>query len=131
MSDHKIVLIGCAHSAGVAIEDLLARGGALPDNVEWVSMSCAGAIDELHILRSYEAGADQVMIIACCEGACRSGDGNRWAAKRVKAAKALLEEAGIARWRTAFHNLAPTMAADLLPLLGAFHEPEPQPDEKE
>jgi len=34
MSDHKIVLIGCAHSAGVAIDDLLARGGALPANVE-------------------------------------------------------------------------------------------------
>ena len=109
----RIVLIGCAHSAGVAIEELEASGRSLPEGVEWVSLPCGSAIDELHILRAFESGADRVMVLGCFEGACRSVDGSRWAEKRTDAARALLEEAGIAGERLVFRNIAPTMAADL------------------
>jgi coenzyme F420-reducing hydrogenase delta subunit len=126
----KIVLIGCTHSAGAAIEELAASAQALPGNVEWVSIPCGSALDELHILRAFEAGADQVMVLACYDGACRSVDGNRWAEKRVNAVRAILEEAGIAGWRLAFHNIAPSMPVDLLQWLAEFREPvsaqEPQ-----
>ncbi len=121
----KIVLLGCARSAGEAIEALAQAGRALPSHVEWVRLPCGSAVDELHILRAFEAGADRVMILACYDGACRSVTGNRWAEKRVQGAKALLEEAGIAGWRLQFRNIAPTMATDLLAWLEAFQEPEP------
>jgi len=119
----RIVLIGCAHSAGVAIEELAKAGQALPSHVEWVSVPCGSDLDELTILRAFESGADQVMALACCDGACRSLDGSRWAEKRVAAARALLEEAGISGWRLAFHPIAPNMAADLWQWIETFREP--------
>lgn len=124
MSDKpRIVLIGCEHSAGVAVEDLTRTGKALPPNVEWVSIPCGGGLDELTILRAFEDGAEQVMVLACCDGACRSLDGSRWAAKRVAAVRSLLAEAGIAGWRLAFKQIAPTMSADLLQWIESFREP--------
>lgn len=124
MNDYpRIVLIGCSHSAGVAIEELAGNGQALPDNVEWVSMSCGAAIDELHILRAFESGADQVMVLVCCDGACRSLSGGQWAEKRVNATRIVLEEVGIDGWRLELHKMAPNMSVDLLQWLEAFREP--------
>jgi len=119
----KIVLIGCAHSAGVALEELKSGAQRLPAHVEWVSIPCGGTLDELHILRAFESGAEQVMVLACYDGACRSVEGNKWAEKRVSAARALLEEAGIAGWRLAFHHIAPSMPLDLLRWIEEFREP--------
>lgn len=119
----KIVLIGCARSAGEAVKELSTNAQGLPAHVEWVSIPCGGALDELHILRAFEAGAEQVMVLACYEGACRSVEGNKWAERRVSAARALLEEAGIAGWRLAFRHIAPTMPFDLLRWIEEFREP--------
>jgi coenzyme F420-reducing hydrogenase delta subunit len=113
MNSSRIVLIGCQHSAGEAVAELAAQGQPLPEGVEWVSVPCGGSVDELTILRAFEAGAAQVVVIACCEGACRSLVGNRWAEKRVAAARALLAEVGIAPERLTFRNLAPSQAVDL------------------
>jgi len=121
----KIVLIGCAHSAGEAIKELAKSARKLPDHVEWVSIPCGSTLDELHILRAFESGAEQVMVLACYDGACRSVEGNKWAEKRVGAARALLEEAGVAGWRLAFHNIAPSMPFDLLRWIEEFREPAP------
>lgn len=109
----RVVLIGCARSAGVAVEEIEASEHVWPTSVEWVSMPCGASIDELHILRAFESGADAVLVLACYDGSCRSMDGSRWAAKRVEAARALLAEAGLASDRLVFRNIAPTMAADL------------------
>ena len=121
----RIVLMGCAQSAGVAIQELQDRGQQpLPDYVEWVRMPCGSSMDELHILRAFESGADRVMVLACYDGACRSVDGSRWAEKRVEAARAILEEVGVAGWRVAFHQVAPTMSADILQWIANFQEPQ-------
>ncbi|MHB1293410.1 MAG: hydrogenase iron-sulfur subunit [Anaerolineae bacterium] len=125
----KIVLIGCAHSAGESLQHLREMGRTLPEGVEWVSMPCGGAIDTLHVLRAFEHGADQVMVLACNDGACRSADGGAWAGKRVEAAREILQEVGIAPWRLAFQRIGPNMGADLLQWLAAFHEPEPSDSE--
>ena len=131
MNDHsRIVLMGCAQSAGVAIEELQKKGQSLPDYVEWVRVPCGSGVDELHILRAFEAGADRVMVLACYDGACRSISGNRWAEKRVEAARALLAEVGIAGWRIAFHQVAPTMSADIVQWIANFQEPEQQTEAK-
>lgn len=116
----RIVLIGCARSAGVAVEGLAAAGKALPANVEWVSVPCGSSVDELTILRAFEAGAEQVLVVACCDGACRSLEGSRWAEKRTNAARKLLEEAGIEGRRLVFKQMAPSMGADLVQWLAEF-----------
>lgn len=120
VASDRMVVLGCAHSAGTALDELAAQGRALPAGVEWVSLPCGGGLDELHILRAFEAGAGRVMVLACNDSACRSANGNRWAEKRVKAARRLLEEVGIEGWRVEFRAVSPTMAADLLPWIEAF-----------
>jgi coenzyme F420-reducing hydrogenase delta subunit len=124
MSDQRrIVLIGCDRSAGEAVRELEGSGRALPAHVEWVSLPCGSNTDELYILRAFEAGADRVMVLSCYEGACRSADGPKWAAKRVQAVKAMLKEVGIAEDRLEWRPLAPTMAADLWQWLNQGPEP--------
>ena len=116
----RLVVLGCDHSAGTALDELAAQGRTLPLGVEWVRLPCGGGLDELHILRAFESGARRVMVLACNDGACRSVNGNRWAEMRVRAARRLLEEVGIEGWRLEFKAVSPTMAADLLPWVEAF-----------
>lgn len=116
----RMVVLGCDHSAGTALDELIAQGRALPAGVEWVRLPCGGGLDELHILRAFESGAGRILVLACNDSACRSVKGNRWAEKRVQAARRLLEEAGIEGWRLEFKAIAPTMAADLLPWIEAM-----------
>lgn len=119
----RIVLLGCARSAGVAMEELMAARSELPPGFEWVCMPCGGSIDELHILRAFESGADQVVVLACYDGACHSLRGNQLAEKRAQAARDILEEAGIPGERLIFRNVSPTMAADLLQWIRELPEP--------
>jgi len=118
MSDSgRLVVIGCERSAGAARDRLTTVGQALPRNVEWVDVPCGSQIDELHILRALESGADSVLVLACYDDACRSLDGSRWAAKRVDAVRQMLTEMGIPEDRVRFEHMAPNMAADLLALV--------------
>jgi coenzyme F420-reducing hydrogenase delta subunit len=114
MSDgQRVVIMGCAHSAGEALQALQDRGRELPANVEWVELTCGGMLDELYILRAFESGARGVMVLSCCDGACRSVDGSEWAGKRVQAVRDLLSEAGLPTEGLVYHTMAPSMAADL------------------
>ena len=122
MGDHqKSVVMACKHSAGEALRELQREGWALPDGVEWVELPCGGSLDELHILRAFEAGAAAVLVLACYHGACRSLDGSRWAEKRVQAVQEMLAEIGIEQDRLEFRNIAPTMPADLASWVEALH----------
>lgn len=125
--DSRMVILGCTRSAGEAVKSLGQEGRALPRYVEFIAMPCGGSIDELHILRAFESGAERVLVLACFEGACRSVDGNRWAAKRVQAMQRLLQDIGVPAWRLQFRNMAPNMTADLVQWIEAFQEPAPAP----
>lgn len=116
---NKLVVFACTHSAQVARQELEAGGYELPAHVEWVTVSCGGSIDTIHILRAFESGAQRVMVLVCYDGACNSSDGSKWAAKRVAAAQGLLKEAGLDPARVTLHQMAPPMAADLRAWLAA------------
>ena len=63
--------------------------------VEGVKMACSSMTREVFLLRAFEAGADAVAVIVCPVGACRFGEGNLRARKRVERVKKLLDEIGI------------------------------------
>jgi len=58
------------------------------------------------ILKSFENGADGVMVIGCLEGDCHFVKGNLRAKQRVKRASAILEAAGIGGGRVRMANLS-------------------------
>jgi len=125
MQARKRVVMGCARSAGVAMQNLRATGWSLPDDVEWVEMPCASAIAELHMMRAFESGAENVLVLSCHHGACRSLEGDERLARRVTAVQALLTEIGIAPSALVHQRMAPNMASDLRTWIASLGAPQP------
>jgi coenzyme F420-reducing hydrogenase delta subunit len=80
-----------------------------PTNIKIVKIPCTGRIDVLTMLKSFEAGADGVMVAGCLEGECHFLEGNLRAKKRVVYLKQLLQELGIEPERAAMYNLSSAM----------------------
>ena len=121
----RAVIIGCAHSAGVALDELRQSGRSLPDGVEWVEVPCGASVDDLLILKAFESGADRVLVLVCNDQACRSLDGNRWAEKHTNTARRLLKEIGFEDSALQLQHIAPNMAADLHAWVSALQEAAP------
>ena len=66
-----------------------------PPNVKIVRVPCSGRVPPELILRTFQEGADGVMILGCHIGDCHYGSGNHRTAKRMPLYKKLLEFAGI------------------------------------
>jgi coenzyme F420-reducing hydrogenase delta subunit len=77
-----------------------------PDTIRIVRVPCTGKVDVLHILRSFEKGADGVYIVGCLEGDCRFKSGNLRAKIRVEQAKKMLDAVGIGGERVKMFNLS-------------------------
>lgn len=77
-----------------------------PSNIRIIRVPCTGKVDLLHIMRSFEKGADGVYVVGCLEGDCRFNTGNLRAKKRVEKAKELLEKIGIEAERVEMFNLS-------------------------
>ena len=63
--------------------------------VRFFPLPCSGRIEALHFLKALEAGARKVFLVACPQGACRYGQGNIRAQKRLDYAKSLIREIGL------------------------------------
>jgi coenzyme F420-reducing hydrogenase delta subunit len=68
----------------------------LGPKVRFFPLPCSGRIEALHFLKALETGARKVYLVACPEGACRYGQGNVRARKRLDFARALIREIGMA-----------------------------------
>ena len=77
-----------------------------PDTIRIIRVPCTGKVDILHILRSFEKGADGVYVVGCLEGDCRFEDGNLRARKRVEHARDILDTIGIGGERVQMFNLS-------------------------
>jgi coenzyme F420-reducing hydrogenase delta subunit len=77
-----------------------------PDTIRIIRVPCTGKVDVLHILKSFEKGADGVYVVGCLEGDCRFERGNLRARKRVQQARDLLDKIGIGGERVQMYNLS-------------------------
>jgi len=77
-----------------------------PDTIRVVRVPCTGKVDIIHILRSFEKGADGVYVVGCMEGDCRFNNGNIRAKNRVAQAKKILDTIGIGGERVQMFNLS-------------------------
>jgi len=67
-------------------------------------------VDVIHILRSFEKGADGVYLVGCMEGDCHFNQGNFRARKRVEQVQKLLDDIGIGGERVRMYNLSSSEA---------------------
>ena len=97
----------CCHFCAFAAADL---AGSMrlqyPPNVRIVKLPCTGKVDLIHILKSFEDGADGVFVAGCMEGDCHFQKGNLRARKRVRYVKRLLSEVGVEPERVEMFNLS-------------------------
>ncbi len=67
---------------------------------------CTGRVDEGMLLKSFEKGADGVMVVGCLEGDCHFERGNLRAKARVGRSAAILDAAGVGGARVRMFNLS-------------------------
>ncbi len=77
-----------------------------PSTIRIVRVPCTGKVDLIHLLRSFEKGADGVYVVGCMEGDCRFKQGNIRAKKRVMQAKEILNQVGVGGDRVEMFNLS-------------------------
>ena len=66
-----------------------------PATVRIIRVPCSGRIDPVFILRSFQSGADGVLVSGCHPGDCHYGQGNFYARRRMTMFRELLAFTGI------------------------------------
>ena len=88
-----IIAFCCENSAYKAAEPIL--GASFMKSVEVVKLTCAGKVQVSEILKCFENGAENVLILGCPIDNCQYLKGNIRAQKRVNVARQALKDAGI------------------------------------
>jgi len=73
-----------------------------PPNVNVIRVMCSGRIDPQFVLKSFEQGADGVVILACHPGDCHYKEGNFRAVQRHRLLLKMLAQFGIEEERCRF-----------------------------
>ena len=81
-----------------------------PSSIRIICLPCTGKVDVIHLLHSFEKGADGVYVVGCLEGACQFNAGNLRARKRVAQAKEILDKIGVGGERVEMYNLSSSEA---------------------
>jgi coenzyme F420-reducing hydrogenase delta subunit len=105
----KIVAYCCNFCAFAAADLAGAMRVQYPPNVRIIRLPCTGKVDAIHLMKSFEDGADGVFVAGCLEGECHYLEGNLRAKKRVAYVKKLLTEVGTNPQRIEMFNLSSAM----------------------
>ncbi|MHC4160396.1 MAG: hydrogenase iron-sulfur subunit [Planctomycetota bacterium] len=105
----KIVAYCCNFCAFAAADLAGAMRVQYPPNVRIIRLPCTGEVDAIHLMKSFEDGADGVFVAGCLEGECHYLEGNLRAKKRVAYVKKLLTEVGTDPQRIEMFNLSSAM----------------------
>ena len=89
----KIYLFYCSNSLD-ANELSLCRTELKDHQLKVIALPCSGKVDIPYLVKTFETGADGVVIVTCELGQCRHLEGNMRAEKRAEAVDSLLQEIG-------------------------------------
>ena len=70
-----------------------------PPNIRIIRVPCSGRVDPLIIVKSFQQGADGVLIAGCHPGDCHYTEGNYYARRRFAMLAPFLDYLGIERGR--------------------------------
>jgi len=122
MSDLKIILFLCnwgPHAAYLALQD---RQADIPAEIKMVRIPCSGRISKALLFKSFEMGADGVVLMGCKPGSCRYGTGTASALENTEDTRRILDLTGLGRGRLRLGNFLPDETDKLLLFLQEFVE---------
>jgi coenzyme F420-reducing hydrogenase delta subunit len=97
---HNIVTFRCAGSStergrseAVVERESPPERPILP--IHDIPVPCSGRLQPEHFLKAFEAGADIVLVVTCCDGDCRYLEGRRRVQQRIDYVRGLLDEVGL------------------------------------
>jgi coenzyme F420-reducing hydrogenase delta subunit len=129
-----VTMFVCANSgrSGRASTSAVRPKPILPDfswpfEVEQVVVPCAGRIQPEHLLKTFEAGADMVLVVACEDENCHYIEGCKRCKLRVEFVQSILQEIGLGEERLRLEILPGSAAEDLMADSGRSL-PERNPD---
>jgi len=64
-------------------------------NVRTVRVMCSGRVDPQLVVKSFQLGADGVLVLGCHPGDCHYAEGNYKAARRISLLKKMMAQFGI------------------------------------
>lgn len=105
----RIVAFLCHYCAFAAADMAGVMRLQHPSNIRVIRLPCTGKLDTLYLLRSFEEGADGVMVAGCEEGSCHFIKGNFTAKRRVHFTKGLIAQVGLDPERLRMYNLSSSM----------------------
>jgi F420-non-reducing hydrogenase iron-sulfur subunit len=72
---------------------------AYPASIRIIRLPCTGRVDPMFVLKSFQRGADMVLVSGCHPGDCHYTSGNFHARRKLQAFRELLDFLGIDRRR--------------------------------
>ena len=118
----EVVAFCCRHCAYAAAD--LAGGSRISYSsaLKIIELPCTGRVDILHVLRTFEDGADGVLVAGCLEGTCHYLMGNLHARKRVDHLQRMLADIGIEDGRLRMINISAAMGSQFAELASELIE---------
>lgn len=118
----QIIAFCCMHCAYAAADLAGSSRHEYPVSLKIVALPCTGRTDMGHILKTFEDGADGVLVAGCLTGRCHYQSGNLYAKQRVEYVGDLLEQIGLQHERLRMINVSAGMGARFAELASEFTE---------
>jgi len=99
MTDGKLVVYGCRHTATPVLGDEAVRREAGLPPMEYRELPCLGTLDPLMAMRDLAAGADRVLAVGCFISRCEHLTGSQRAKRALDHVGQVLAEVGVDRSR--------------------------------
>ena len=107
MPEFKIILFLCNWGPHAAYQTLQDQSADIPPEIRMIRIPCSGRITKALLLRSFEMGADGVVLLGCSPGTCRYGSGTQNARDNTAETRSILELLGVGAERLQLSNFLP------------------------
>lgn len=89
-------------------------------NIKINVVPCSGKVEIIDLLRTFENGADGVLVLGCLEDKCHHQNGSLTAKRRVGYLKGLLKDIGLGEERLEMSMLSPSTGPKLEEILDSM-----------
>jgi len=116
----KIILFLCNWGPHVAYQKLQDQRADIPLEIQMVRIPCSGRITKALLFKSFEMGADGVILMGCTPGSCRYGTGTEAARQNTEDTRQILNMIGLGKDRLELATFLPDESDQLLDFLKSF-----------